>query len=68
MEVVWGRECKSFLISAVGGGMSGHRHALAALYPRGKDPSVPVVHEAGWDLEPSWTQRPEEELSSSVGD
>jgi hypothetical protein len=38
-------------------GMSGQRHAPAALYPWGKDPPVPIVQEAGWAPEPVWTQR-----------
>jgi hypothetical protein len=38
-------------------GMSGQRHALAALYPRGKDPPVPIVQEAGWAPEPVWTRK-----------
>jgi hypothetical protein len=29
-------------------GVSGQRHAPAALYPGGKDPPVPVRQEAGW--------------------
>jgi hypothetical protein len=49
-------------------GVSGQRHALAALYPRGKDPPVPIVQEAGWAPEPVWTQRLEETSSASVGD
>jgi hypothetical protein len=31
-------------------GVSGQRHAPAALYPRGKD--LPILQEAGWALEP----------------
>jgi hypothetical protein len=49
-------------------GMSGQHHAQAALYPRGKDPPVPIVQEAGWAPEPVWTQRLEEKSSASVGD
>jgi hypothetical protein len=41
-------------------GLSGQRHAPAALYPRGKDPPVPIVQESGWASEPVWTQRLEE--------
>jgi hypothetical protein len=41
--------------------VSGHRHAPAALYPRGKDPPVPIEQEAGWASELVWTQRLEEE-------
>jgi hypothetical protein len=36
----------SFSTSALDG-VSGQRHAPAALYPRGKDPPVPIVQEAG---------------------
>jgi hypothetical protein len=49
----------SFLTLALVG-VSGQRHALAVLYPRGKDPPVPIVQEAGWAPEPVWTQRLEE--------
>jgi hypothetical protein len=38
-------------------GVSGQRHAPAALLPPGKGPPVPVVQEAGWAPEPVWTQR-----------
>jgi hypothetical protein len=41
-------------------GESGQRHVPAALYPRGKDPPVPIGQEAGWAPEPVWTQRLEE--------
>jgi hypothetical protein len=37
--------------------VSGQRHSTAALYPRGKGPSVPIVQEAGWAPEPVWTHR-----------
>jgi hypothetical protein len=37
-------------------GVSGQRHAPAALYPRGNDPPVLIVQEAGWAPEPVWTQ------------
>jgi hypothetical protein len=43
-------------------GVSGQHHAPAALYPREKDPSVPIVQEAGWAPEPVWTQRLEEKI------
>jgi len=36
-------------------GVSGQRHAPAALLPPGKGPPVPVVQEAGWAPEPVWT-------------
>jgi hypothetical protein len=48
-------------------GVSGQRHAPAALYP-GKRPPVHIVQEAGWDPEPVWTQKLEEKSSASVGD
>jgi hypothetical protein len=40
--------------------MSGHRHVPAALLPPGKGPPVSIGQEAGWALEPVWTQRIEE--------
>jgi hypothetical protein len=43
-------------------GVSGQHHAPAALYPRGKDPPVPIVQEAGWAPEPVWTQRLQEKI------
>jgi hypothetical protein len=48
-------------------GVSGQRHAPAALYPRGKNP-VPSVQEAGWAPEPVWVQGLEEKSSAPVGD
>jgi hypothetical protein len=33
-------------------GVSGQRHAPAALLPPGKGPPVPIVQEAGWAPEP----------------
>jgi hypothetical protein len=36
-------------------GVSGQRHAPAALCP-GIGPPVPIVQEAGWASEPVWTQ------------
>jgi hypothetical protein len=41
-------------------GVSGQRHAPAALLPPGKGPPVPIIQEAGWAPEPVWTQRLEE--------
>jgi hypothetical protein len=35
-------------------GVSGQRHAPAALYPPGKDP-VPIVQEVEWAPGPFWT-------------
>jgi hypothetical protein len=49
-------------------GVSGQRHAPAALYPRERTPPVPIGQEAGWAPEPVWTQRLEEKSSASVGD
>jgi hypothetical protein len=49
-------------------GVSGQRHAPAALYPRGKDPGTHWIEEAGWASEPVWTQRLEEKSSAPVGD
>jgi hypothetical protein len=49
-------------------GVSGQRHASAALYPPGKGPPVPIVEEAGWAPEPVLTQRLEEKSCASIGD
>jgi hypothetical protein len=49
-------------------GVSGQRHAPAALYLQGKNPPVPIVWEAGWDPEPVWMQGLEEKSSAPVGD
>jgi hypothetical protein len=43
-------------------GVSGQRHAPAALLPPGKGPPVHNVQEAGWFPEPVWTQRLEEKI------
>jgi hypothetical protein len=48
-------------------GVSGQRHAPAALYPPERPP-VPTVQEAGWASEPVWTQRLEKKLFSSADD
>jgi hypothetical protein len=48
-------------------GVSGQRHAPAALLPPGKGSSVPIVQEAGWTPEPVWTQRIEEKSFASAG-
>jgi hypothetical protein len=49
----------SFLTSALdGGGWSASRPGRAL--PPGEGPPVPIVQEAGWALEPIWTQRLEE--------
>jgi hypothetical protein len=46
-------------------GVSGQRHAPAALYLRGKNPR----YTGGWVApEPVWTQGLEEKSSASVGD
>jgi hypothetical protein len=47
---------------------SGQRHAPAALYPRWKDPAVPIVQEAGRASEPVWTQRIVGKSFASAGD
>jgi hypothetical protein len=49
-------------------GVSGQRHAPAALYPWGKGPPIPITQEAGWAPEPVWTQGLEEKSSAPVGD
>jgi hypothetical protein len=43
--------------------VSGQHHTPAALYSRGKDPSVPIGQEAGWATEAVWIQRLEEKSS-----
>jgi hypothetical protein len=57
----------SFSTSALDG-VSGQRHAPAALLPLGKGPPVPIVEEAGWNSEPVWTQRLEEKSFAPPGD
>jgi hypothetical protein len=54
-----GEEVQLLLILNLGTiwGVSGQRHAPAALYPPGKGPPVPIVQKAGWAPEPVWTQR-----------
>jgi hypothetical protein len=47
-------------------GVSGQRHAPAALYPRGKDPRYPL--EAGRAPDLVWTQGLEEKSSAPAGD
>jgi hypothetical protein len=49
-------------------GVSGQRHAPAALLPPGKRPPVPIVQEAGWAPEPVWTQRVQEKYFAPAGD
>jgi hypothetical protein len=49
-------------------GVSGQRHAPAALLPPGKGPPVPIGQEAGWAPEPVWTQRIEEKSFAPTGD
>jgi hypothetical protein len=49
-------------------GVSSQRHAPAALYPRKKDPPVPIEQEADWAPEPIWTQGLEEKSSAPVED
>jgi hypothetical protein len=49
-------------------GVSGQRHAPAALLPPGKGPPVPIVQEAGWAPGPVWTQRLEEKSFAPAGD
>jgi hypothetical protein len=44
----------SFLTSALDG-VSGQRHASAALYPKGKDPLYPLYRRLGGAPEPVWT-------------
>jgi hypothetical protein len=49
-------------------GVSGQRHAPAALLPPVKGPPVPIVQEAGWASEPVWTQRLEEKSFAPAED
>jgi hypothetical protein len=49
-------------------GVSGQRHAPAALFPPGKGPPVPIGQEAGWAPEPVWTQRLQEKSFTPAGD
>jgi hypothetical protein len=49
-------------------GVSGQRHAPAALLPPGKGPPVPIAQEAGWAPEPVWTQGLEENSFAPAGD
>jgi hypothetical protein len=49
-------------------GVSGQRHAPAALLPPGTGPPVLIVQEAGWAPEPVWTQRIEEKSFAPAGD
>jgi hypothetical protein len=49
-------------------GVSGQRHAPAALLPPGRGPPVPIVQEAGWAPKPVWTQRLEEKSFVPAGD
>jgi hypothetical protein len=48
-------------------GVSGQRHAPAALLPPGKGSPVRIVQEAGWAPEPVWTQRIEEKSFAPAG-
>jgi hypothetical protein len=57
----------SFSTSALDG-VSGQRHAPAALLPPGKGPPVPIVQEAGWAPEQVWTQRQQEKSFVPAGD
>jgi hypothetical protein len=49
-------------------GVSGQRHAPAALYPRGKNPRYPLDRRLGGPPELVWTQGLEEKSSAPVGD
>jgi hypothetical protein len=47
-------------------GVSGQRHAPAALYPRDRTP-IPIGQEAGWASELVWTRRLEEKSFAPGG-
>jgi hypothetical protein len=49
-------------------GVSGQRHAPAALLPLGKGTPLPIVQETGLAPEPVWTQRLQEKSSAPAGD
>jgi hypothetical protein len=49
-------------------GVSGQRHAPAALLPPGKGPPVPIGQEAGWTPGLVWIQRLEEKSVAPAGD
>jgi hypothetical protein len=49
-------------------GVSGQRHAPAALLPPRKGPPVPIGQEAGWAPEPVWTQTLEEKSFAPARD
>jgi len=51
----------------MGDGVSGQRHAPAALHPPGEGPPVPIVQEAGWAPEPVSTQRLQENYFAPAG-
>jgi hypothetical protein len=57
----------SFLTLALDGGEWSASRPGRAL-PRGMDPPVPIVQEAGWASEPVWTQRLEEKSFAPAGD
>jgi hypothetical protein len=48
--------------------VSGQRHVPGRALPPGKEPSVPIVQEAGWAPEPVWTQEVKEKSFAPVGD
>jgi hypothetical protein len=66
MEAPGERRSRSYSFLTLGGEWSASR--TGALYPRGKDPPVLIVQEAGWAPEPVWTQRLEEKSFTSAGD
>jgi hypothetical protein len=63
----WRYSSYSFLTSALDESEWSVSHPGRAL-PRGKDPAVPIVQEAGWAPEPVWTQRLEEKSFSPARD
>jgi hypothetical protein len=68
-KVKKGKAVPLHAMEALGGrGVSGQRHAPAALLPPGKGPPVHIGQEDGWAPEPVWRQRIEEKSFAPAGD
>jgi hypothetical protein len=63
IEEQGGQEEYLLLILDLGRWENGQRNAPAALYARGKNPTVPIGQEAGWAPEPVWIRRLEKKSS-----